>query len=138
MLWSPLKNAFVYTNNLTVTFPPDRVPSSKPPSRVPSRAQSPEDSQDGDRRPSRNAATVGKVSRQEKDCCFKEKLCFYYSKPGHQVRDCQVKKSQLGLGRKPGQRRDTRTWLLTTEETEPQEEGGPTDYDNSNISLSRF
>ena len=46
MLWSPLKNAFVYTNNLTVTFPPDRVPSSKPPSRVPSRAQSPEDSQD--------------------------------------------------------------------------------------------
>ena len=94
--------------------------------------------EEGDRRPSRNAATVGKVSRQEKDCCFKEKLCFYYSKPGHQVRDCQVKKSQLGLGRKPGQRRDTRTRLLTTEETEPQEEGGPTDYDNSNISLSRF
>ena len=28
-------------------------------------------------------------------------------------------------------------WLLTTEETEPQE-GGSTDYDNSNISLSRF
>ena len=94
--------------------------------------------EEGDRHPSGNAATVGKVSRQEKDCRFKEKLCFYYSKPGHQVRDCQVKKSQLGLGRKPGQRRDTRTRLLTTEETEPQEEGGPTDYDNSNISLSRF
>ena len=94
--------------------------------------------EEGDRHPSGNAATVGKVSCQEKDCRFKEKLCFYYSKPGHQVRDCQVKKSQPGLGRKPGQRRDTRTRLLTTEETEPQEEGGPTDYDNSNISLSRF
>ena len=46
VLWSPSKNAFVYTNNLTVTFPPDRTPSSRPPSRAPSRAQSPEESQD--------------------------------------------------------------------------------------------
>ena len=46
ILWSPLKNAFVYTNNITVTFPPDRTPSSRPPSRAPSRAQSPEESQD--------------------------------------------------------------------------------------------
>ena len=94
--------------------------------------------EEGDRRPSRNAATVGKVSHQEKDRCFKEKLCFYCGKPGHQVRDCRVKKSQPGMGKKPGQRHDTRTRLLTTEETEPQEEGGPTDYNNSNISLSRF
>ena len=94
--------------------------------------------EEGDRRPSGNAATVGKVSRQEKDRRFKEKLCFYCGKPGHQVRDCRVKKSQSGAGRKPGQRRDTRTRLLTTEESEPQEEGTPTDYDNSNISLSRF
>ena len=36
VLWSPSKNAFVYTNNLTVTFPPDRTPSSRPPSRAPS------------------------------------------------------------------------------------------------------
>ena len=94
--------------------------------------------EEGDRRPSGNAATVGKVSRQEKDCRFKEKLCFYCSKPGHQVKDCRVKKSQPGAGRKPRQRRDTRMRLLTTEEIEPQEEGGPTDYDNSNVSLSRF
>ena len=94
--------------------------------------------EEGDRRPSGNAATVGKVSRQEKDRRFKEKLCFYCGKPGHQVKDCRVKKSQPGAGRKPGQRRDTRTRLLTTEETEPQEEGAPTDYDNSNVSLSRF
>jgi Retrotransposon gag protein/Zinc knuckle len=94
--------------------------------------------EEGDRRPSGNAATVGKVSRQEKDRRFKEKLCFYCGKPGHQVRDCRVKKSQSGAGRKPGQRRDTRTRLLTTEESEPQEEGAPTDYDNSNVSLSRF
>jgi hypothetical protein len=94
--------------------------------------------EEGDRRPSGNAATVGKVSRQEKDRRFKEKLCFYCGKPGHQVRDCRVKKSQSGTGRKPGQRHDTRTWLLTTEETEPQEEGAPTDYDNSNVSLSWF
>ena len=46
VLWSPTKNAFVYTNNLTATFPPDRAPSSRPPSRAPSRAQSPEESQD--------------------------------------------------------------------------------------------
>ena len=93
---------------------------------------------EGDRCPSGNAATVGKVSRQEKDCRFKEKLCFYCGKPGHQVRECRVKKSQAGAGRKPGQRRNTRTWLLTTEESEPQEEGAPTDYDNSNVSLSQF
>ena len=54
---------------------------------------------EGDRHPSGNAATVGKVSRQEKDRCFKEKLCFYCSKPGHQVRDCRVEKSQPGMGR---------------------------------------
>ena len=46
VLWSPAKNIFVYTNNITVTFPPDRVPLSRPPTRAPSRAQSPEDSQD--------------------------------------------------------------------------------------------
>ena len=94
--------------------------------------------EEGDRRPSGNAATVGKVSHQEKDCRFKEKLCFYCGKPGHQVRDCRAKKSQPGVGRKPGQCRNTRTRLLTTEETEPQEEGGPSDYDNSNVLLSRF
>ena len=94
--------------------------------------------EEGDRCPSGNAATVGKVSRQEKDRRFKEKLCFYCGKPGHQVRECRVKKSQSGVGRKPGQHRDTRTRLLTTEELEPQEEGAPTDYDNSNVSLSRF
>ena len=96
---------------------------------------------EGDRCPSGNAATVGKVSHQEKDRRFKEKLCFYCSKPGHQVRDCQVKKSQPGTGRKPRQRCNTRTRLLTTEETKRQEEGGPsrpTDYNNSNVSLSRF
>ena len=32
VLWSPSKNAFLYTNNLSVTFPPDRTPSSRPPS----------------------------------------------------------------------------------------------------------
>ena len=46
VLWSPTKNTFVYTNNLTATFLPDRTPSSRPPSRAPSRAQSPEESQD--------------------------------------------------------------------------------------------
>ena len=49
---------------------------------------------EGDICPSWNAATVGKVSLQEKDRRFKEKLCFYCGKPGYQVRDCRVKKSQ--------------------------------------------
>ena len=80
---------------------------------------------EGDRRPPGNAATVGKVSHQEKDRRFKEKLCFYCGKPGHQVKDCYTKKSQ-SLGRKPGPRRGTKTRLLATEESEPQEEGAPT------------
>ena len=92
---------------------------------------------EGDRCPPGNTATVGKVSCQEKDRCFKEKLCFYCGKPGHQVKDCYTKKSQL-LGRKPRPGRGMKTQLLTTEESEPQEEGAPTDYDNSNVSLSRF
>ena len=58
VLWSPTKNAFVYTNNLSVTFPPDRTPSSRPPSRAPSRAQSPEESQD-------EAVVTGLLERAE-------------------------------------------------------------------------
>ena len=46
VLWDPRTSAFVYNNNISVTFPPDRTPSSRPPSRAPSRAQSPEDSQE--------------------------------------------------------------------------------------------
>ena len=46
VFWDPRKSTFVYSNNLSVTFPPERTPSSRPPSRAPSRAQSPEDSQD--------------------------------------------------------------------------------------------
>jgi hypothetical protein len=40
----------------------------------------------------------GKISKEEKDRHFKEKLCFYCGKPNHTAKECQVKKSQLSQG----------------------------------------
>jgi hypothetical protein len=40
----------------------------------------------------------GKILKEEKDRCFKEKLCFYCGKPNHTAKECQVKKSQLSQG----------------------------------------
>ena len=40
----------------------------------------------------------GKISKEEKDRCFREKLCFYCRKPGHTAKECHLKKSQLSQG----------------------------------------
>ena len=37
---------------------------------------------------------MGKISKEEKDCRFKEKLCFYCGKPNHTAKECRIKKSQ--------------------------------------------
>jgi hypothetical protein len=70
----------------------------------------------------------GKISKEEKDRCFKEKLCFYCGKPNHTAKECQVKKSQLSQGsgnRRPQgthPRTDFRARATTTQE-EQNEEG---------------
>jgi hypothetical protein len=81
----------------------------------------------GDRRP--QSSTRGKrLSREEKDRRFKANLCFFCGKPGHRVKDCDVKKS-MSQGRPSGGGRNTRTRQLATEETEPQEDAAPAEYD---------
>jgi Zinc knuckle len=81
----------------------------------------------GDRRP--QSSTWGKrLSREEKDRRFKANLCFFCGKPGHRVKDCNVKKN-MSQGRPSGGGRNTRTRQLATEETEPQEDAAPAEYD---------
>jgi hypothetical protein len=70
----------------------------------------------------------GKISKEEKDRHFKEKLCFYCGKPNHTAKECQVKKSQLsqGTGNRHPQgtcpQTDFRAHTTTTQE-EQYEEG---------------
>jgi hypothetical protein len=69
----------------------------------------------------------GKISKEEKDRHFKEKLCFYCGKPNHTAKECQVKKSQLsqGSGNKHPQgtrpRTDFRARATTTQEEQYKE-----------------
>jgi Zinc knuckle len=80
----------------------------------------------GDRRP--QSSTRGKrLSREEKDRRFKANLCFFCGKPGHRVKDCDVKKN-MSQGRPSGGGRNTRTHQLATDETEPQDEAAPAKY----------
>ena len=72
----------------------------------------------------------GKISKEEKDRRFKEKLCFYCGKPNHTARECQVKKSQLAQGTsnsRPNQRnqrprQDFRARATVTQEETYEEE----------------
>jgi hypothetical protein len=66
--------------------------------------------------------------KEEKDRCFKASLCFFCGKPGHRVKDCDAKKS-MPQGRPSGGGRNTRTRQLMTEESEPQDNATPTNYD---------
>jgi Zinc knuckle len=82
----------------------------------------------GDRRP--QSSTWGKrLTKEEKDRRFKASLCFFCGKPGHRVKDCDAKKS-MPYGRPSGGGRNTRSCQLTTEESEPQDDAAPTDYDS--------
>ena len=38
---------------------------------------------------------MGKISKEEKDRRFKEKLCFYCGRPNHTAKECRIKKSQF-------------------------------------------
>ena len=82
----------------------------------------------GDRRP--QSSTRGKrLMREEKNHHFNANLCFFCGKPGHRVKDCNAKKS-MPQGRPSGGGRNTRTCQLVTEESEPQDEATPTEYDS--------
>jgi hypothetical protein len=41
---------------------------------------------------------MGKISEAEKQCRYKEKLCFYCRKPGHTAKECHIKQSSRGHG----------------------------------------
>jgi hypothetical protein len=41
---------------------------------------------------------MGKISEAEKQCHYKEKLCFYCGKPGHTAKECRIKQSSRGCG----------------------------------------
>jgi hypothetical protein len=67
----------------------------------------------------------GKLSKEEKDRRFKEKLCFYCGKPGHSAKECRTKKYNQSQGtRRPGTssrpRSDFKVQAMTTQE-DPQE-----------------
>jgi len=53
---------------------------------------------------STNPQYGGRLSKEEKDQCFKEKLCFYCSKPNHRANKCQAKQQGLGTGQPRDQR----------------------------------
>ena len=82
----------------------------------------------GDRRP--QSSTRGKrLTREEKDRRFKANLCFFCGKPSHRVKDCDAKKS-MPQGRPSGGGRNTRTHQLAMEESEPQDDAAPAEYDS--------
>jgi hypothetical protein len=82
----------------------------------------------GDRRP--QSSTQGKrLTREEKNRRFNANLCFFCGKPGHCIKDYNAKKS-MPQGKPSGGGRNTRTRQLVTEESEPQDEAAPTDYDS--------
>ena len=74
--------------------------------------------------------TGGKISKEEKDRRFREKLCFYCGKPGHTARECHLKKSQLSQGSSnrrpnpsnPRPRTDVRARATVTQEEQYEEE----------------
>jgi hypothetical protein len=71
----------------------------------------------------------GKITKDEKDRHFKEKLCFYCGRPNHTAKGCRVKKSQLAQGTKcpPSScpRNDFRAQATVTQED--YEEGDPSE-----------
>jgi hypothetical protein len=80
--------------------------------------------------------TMGKISKEEKDRRFKEKLCFYCGKQGHRAKDCRAKKAAQG-GARPGPRRDTKARGLTAQDPEKQEEEPSSSYEDT-THVSRF
>jgi hypothetical protein len=80
--------------------------------------------------------SLGRISKAEKDCRFKEKLCFYCGKPNHMAAQCRGKKSTRGTAG-PGLRRDARTRALTQDANYDAKEQPSPSYEDS-THVSRF
>jgi hypothetical protein len=68
---------------------------------------------------SRPPLNMGKISEAEKQCRYKEKLCFYCGKPGHTAKECCIKQSNRGHGqgnRSGVPRQDVRARAVATQE----------------------
>src|SRR5882757_232272 len=68
---------------------------------------------------------MGKLSKEEKDRRYKEKLCFYCGKPNHTAKECRTKTLQTNQGgNKPGNQRprtDFKARATTTQEESYEE-----------------
>jgi hypothetical protein len=67
---------------------------------------------------------MGKLTKEEKDRRYKEKLCFYCGKPNHTAKECCAKTLQMNQGsNKPSQRprTDFRARATTTQEESYEE-----------------
>ena len=62
----------------------------------------------------RPALNLGKLSKEEKDRRYREKLCFYCGKPNHISKDCRTKKAGQGRFNSDNPRSDFRTRASTT------------------------
>src|ERR1700761_4854744 len=72
----------------------------------------------------------GKISKEEKDRRYKEKLCFYCGKPNHTAKECRVKKSTLSQGPRNGHPRNPRQGAdFRARATVTQEESNEEVYD---------
>lgn len=80
---------------------------------------------------------VGRISKEEKDRRFKDKLCFYCGKPNHRAKDCRTKKSTQ-TGSRPGPRKDTKARGLTAQDTDNKEEEDSSPAYEDQTHISRF
>ena len=66
---------------------------------------------------------MGKLSKEEKDKRYREKLCFYCGKPNHTAKECRAKTNQMRQGNnKPrNPRQDTRVRAAATQEESYEE-----------------
>ncbi len=68
----------------------------------------------------RPQVNMGKLSKEEKDRRFREKLCFYCGKPGHNAKNCRIKQSGRQTTR-PSNRQDFRARATVTQEESYEE-----------------
>ena len=69
-----------------------------------------------------------KLSKEEKDRCFKNKLCLYCGKPGHMARECCLKRSNQANNQSRNQRPRTDTRVRATVAAEEIYEETPEEH----------
>ena len=74
-------------------------------------------------------AYKGKITTEEKEHRFREKLCFYCGAKNHRAKDCH-KKKRLQPNNSNYTPRDTRAHAVTTQENTQDEESPSPPYDH--------